>query len=86
MRNTCRIDHNKPGQFYVATSSGFNYTPINFIENVPLEAKDSFGTKLKKNLRWIFFKKIQCQKSPSFFAASDVGPILYNKPCICTGD
>ena len=21
-----------------------------------------------------------------FFVASDVAPILYNKPCICTGD
>ena len=33
-------------------------TPINFIENVPSGAKDSFGTKFKKNPRWdIFFKK-----------------------------
>ena len=26
------------------------YTPINFIENVPLGAKDSFDSKLKKNI------------------------------------
>ena len=29
------------------------YTPINFIENVPLGAKDSFGSKLKKILSWV---------------------------------
>ena len=32
-----------------------NYTPINFIENVPLEVKQTFGTKFKKILGRIFF-------------------------------
>ena len=43
------------------------HLPSELIENVQLEVKDSFGTKLKKNPRQdIFFKKLQCQKSPSF--------------------
>ena len=32
--------------------------PINFIENVSLREKDSFGTKFKKVLGRIFFKKM----------------------------
>ena len=40
-----------------------NYTPTNFIENVPLGTK---GTKFKKILGRIFFWKMQCQKNPYF--------------------
>ena len=39
---------------------------LNFIENVHLGAKDSFGNKLKKIQGGIIFLKMQCQKSPSF--------------------
>ena len=52
----------------------FNYTPINFIENVPQDAKDFFGTKFYKNLI------LNTVPKESFFVASDVGTILYNKP------
>ena len=41
-----------------------NYTAINFIENVPLGAEDFLGTKLKKILRRIFFKKCSDQLIP----------------------
>ena len=55
---------------------------LKFIENVHLGAKDSFGTKLKKNPRWDNFFKNVVPKDSFFFAASDVAPIVYNKPCI----
>ena len=57
----------------------------NFIENVHLGTKDLFGTKLKKILGRIFLKNV-VPKEPFFFAASDIVPIIYNKPCICTAD
>ena len=59
------------------TSELLNFQLLNFIENVHLGAKDSFGTKLKKTLGRIFFLKMLCQKSPSFFVASDVVPICH---------
>ena len=37
-----------------------------FIENGPLGAKNSFGTKSKEILGTIFVWKISCQKNPSF--------------------
>ena len=55
-------------------------------ENVHLEAKNSFGTKLKKLLGRIFFFLNVVPKESFFFVASDVVPILYNKPCIYIGD
>ena len=45
------------------------YTPINVIENEPLGAKDSFGSKLKNILSWV-------PEESFFFIASDVVPIL----------
>ena len=57
----------------------------NFIENVHLGTKDLFGTKLKKILGRILLKNV-VPKEPFFFAASDIVPIIYNKPCICTAD
>ena len=51
-----------------------------------LAAKDSFGTKLKEILGRIFFLRNVVPKESLFFVASDVVPILWNKPCICTGD
>ena len=58
---------------------------LNFIENVQLGAKDFFGTNLKKTLGRIFFLKNVVPKESVFFVASDVVPILYNNPCMCTG-
>ena len=61
---------------------------MNFIENVHLGEKDSFGTKLKKKkmLGRIFKKKNVVPKESFFFVASDVVPILYNKPFILETD
>ena len=56
-----------------------------FIENMPLGSKVSFDTKLTKILGRTVFKKL-VPKESFFFVASDVVPILYNRPCICTGD
>ena len=50
-----------------------------------LWAKASFGTKLKKTPRQDIFLENVVPKE-SFIVASDVASILYNKPCICTGD
>ena len=35
-------------------------------ENAQLEAKDSFGTKSRKNAGYKILKKKECQKIPSF--------------------
>ena len=51
-----------------------------------LGGKNSFGTKLKKILGRIFLKKKIVPKESFFLVASDGVPILYSKPCICTGD
>ena len=54
---------------------------IGFIENVALGEKDSFGTKVKKNfLVENCLKKVP--KESFFIIASDVVPVLCNKPCM----
>ena len=50
-----------------------------------LGGKNLFGTKLKKILGRIFFKRNLVPKEPFFLVASDGVPILCNKPCIKTG-
>ena len=73
-------------KYYVKISSGLRTIPL-----LILLKMCSWGQKTlsvldkKKILGTIFSLKMQCQKSP-FFVASGVVPILYNKPCICTGD
>ena len=54
---------------------------LNCVENVLLGPKDSFGTKSKKILGRLFKKNV-VPKESFLFVASDVVPILYNKPCI----
>ena len=53
MANTCLYNNHLTGQF----CHNFIWL-LNFIENVHLGAKDSFGTKFKKIVGRIFFKKM----------------------------
>ena len=58
--------------------------PSNFIKNVPLGEKDSFGTELRKILGRIFFLKCSAKKV-LLFCYIGCCSYVYNKPFICTG-
>ena len=46
----------------VPTSWILNYAPINFVKNIPQNAKDSFGTNFKKNSRQDIYLKSSAKK------------------------
>ena len=84
--NYCQTLNNNHllGQFYVKNFIGsLNCTPINFTENVPFGANNSFGTKLKKTQVGYFLKR--CSAKKVLFLLHEVLSLFF-KPCICTGD
>ena len=86
MPNTCLNNNHVPGQFYVPTTSGFWNMPLLTLLKCALVGKGLFWHWIKKNSRYDIFLENVVPKQSFFFVASDVIPILYNKPCTCTGD